>query len=107
MAWILLAAAIAFEIAATSALKLSDGFSHLGWSAVVVVGYLSSFTLLGQALKLQLEMGVAYAVWAGVGTAAIALIGALFMGETLNALKIGGIVLIIGGVVALNLAGAH
>ncbi|GAA0918387.1 DMT family transporter [Nonomuraea longicatena] len=107
MAWILLAVAIAFEITATSALKLSNGFSHLGWTVVVAIGYLVSFTLLAQALKLQLEMGVAYAVWSGVGTAAIALIGALFMGESLNALKIGGIVLIIGGVVVLNLAGAH
>ncbi|MDH2425919.1 multidrug efflux SMR transporter [Sphaerisporangium sp. TRM90804] len=107
MAWLLLAAAIASEVLATSALKLSDGFAHKGWSVVVVIGYVASFALLARALKLQMEVGVAYAVWAGVGTAAIAVIGALFLGETMNLAKVGGILLIIGGVVLLNLAGAH
>lgn len=107
MAWLLLALAIASEVLATSALKLSNGFSHLGWSIVVAAGYITSFTLLARVLKLHLDMGTAYAVWSGAGTAAIALIGAAFMGETLTALKIGGILLIIGGVIVLNLAGGH
>ncbi|MEO3795411.1 multidrug efflux SMR transporter [Nonomuraea sp. B10E15] len=107
MAWLLLALAIVSEVLATSALKLGNGFTHLGWSAVVAAGYIVSFVLLAQALKLHLEVGTAYAVWSGAGTAAIALIGAVFLGETLTPLKIGGILLIIGGVVVLNLAGAH
>ncbi|NBE97520.1 multidrug efflux SMR transporter [Nonomuraea sp. KC401] len=107
MAWLLLTLAIASEVLATSALKLSNGFTHLGWSVVVAAGYIVSFALLAQALKLHLEVGTAYAVWSGAGTAAIAVIGALFLGETLTPLKIGGILLIIGGVVVLNLAGAH
>ncbi|RCG26876.1 QacE family quaternary ammonium compound efflux SMR transporter [Sphaerisporangium album] len=107
MAWLLLAAAIASEVLATTALKLSDGFAHKGWAVVVVVGYVTSFALLARALKLQMEIGVAYAVWSGVGTAAIAVIGALFLGEAMNLAKAGGIVLIIAGVVLLNLAGAH
>ncbi|MFG1707416.1 DMT family transporter [Nonomuraea sp. M3C6] len=107
MAWLLLALAIATEVLATSALKLSSGFTHHGWTIVVAAGYITSFVLLSQALKLQLEMGTAYAVWSGAGTAAIAIIGALFMGETITPLKIGGILLIIGGVVVLNLAGGH
>ncbi|WP_214325003.1 DMT family transporter [Nonomuraea sediminis] len=107
MAWILLAFAIATEILATSALKLSDGLTSLPWSIVTTTGYIASFVLLARALKLQLDMGTAYAVWSGVGTAAIALIGFLFMGESLTPLKIGGILLIIGGVIVLNLAGAH
>ncbi|GAA3664975.1 multidrug efflux SMR transporter [Nonomuraea antimicrobica] len=107
MAWLLLAFAIASEVLATSALKLSNGFTHLGWSIVVAAGYITSFALLAQVLKLQLDVGTAYAVWSGAGTAAIALIGAAFMGETLTPLKIGGILLIIGGVVVLNLAGGH
>ncbi|UBU18646.1 DMT family transporter [Nonomuraea gerenzanensis] len=107
MAWLLLALAITSEVLATTALKLSDGFTHLGWSIVVAAGYITSFALLARVLKLQLDMGTAYAVWSGAGTAAIALIGAAFMGETLTALKIGGILLIIGGVVLLNLAGGH
>ncbi|MEU7745673.1 multidrug efflux SMR transporter [Nonomuraea sp. NPDC049158] len=107
MAWLLLAFAIAAEVIATTALKLSNGLSHLGWAAIVAIGYLISFVLLARALKTQLEVGTAYAVWSGAGTAAIVLIGAAFLGETLTPLKIGGILLIIGGVIVLNLAGAH
>jgi small multidrug resistance pump len=105
MAWLLLALAIATEVTATVALKLSNGLTHLAWTVVVAAGYISSFVFLAQALRRQLEVGTAYAVWSGAGTAAIAVIGALFLGETLTALKIGGIALIIGGVVLLNLTG--
>jgi small multidrug resistance pump len=107
MAWLLLAGAIASEVVATSALKLSDGLSRLGWTAVVAVGYLASFILLAWALKLEMPVGIAYAVWAGIGTASIALIGALFLGEGMNLTKAAGIALIIAGVVVLNLAGTH
>ncbi|MFI7707369.1 DMT family transporter [Nonomuraea sp. NPDC049480] len=107
MAWLLLTLAITSEVLATTALKLSNGLTHLGWTLAVAAGYITSFALLAQALKLQLDMGTAYAIWAGAGTAAIALIGAAFMGETLTPLKIGGILLIIGGVVVLNLAGGQ
>ncbi|MEU7898731.1 multidrug efflux SMR transporter [Nonomuraea sp. NPDC049152] len=107
MAWLLLFGAIATEVVATSALKLSNGFSHLGWSVVVAVGYIASFVLLAQVLKMHMDVGTAYAVWSGVGTAAIALIGALFLGESLTLVKLAGILLIIGGVVVLNLAGGH
>ncbi|MEU4703692.1 DMT family transporter [Nonomuraea dietziae] len=107
MAWLLLFGAIATEVVATSALKLSNGFSHLGWSVVVAVGYVASFVLLAQVLKLHMDVGTAYAVWSGVGTAAIALIGALFLGESLTLVKVAGILLIVCGVVVLNLAGGH
>ncbi|MER7132867.1 DMT family transporter [Streptosporangium saharense] len=106
MAWLLLAGAIISEIVATTALKLSDGFAHKGWAVLVVAGYATAFALLGQALKRQLEIGTAYAVWSGAGTAAIAVIGMLFLGETLTLVKAGGIALIIGGVVLVNLAGS-
>jgi small multidrug resistance pump len=108
MAWLMLTGAIIAEVLATTALKLSDGFVHKGWSLLVVAGYGAAFFLLAQALKLQMEVGTAYAVWAGAGTAAIAAIGVLFFGESVNAAKIAGIALIIGGVIVLNLAGgAH
>jgi small multidrug resistance pump len=107
MTWLLLAAAIATEVMATTALKLSDGFTNKGWTVLVVVGYLASFVLLAQALQLKMEVGIAYAVWAGVGTAAIAAIGVLFLQESMNLAKLAGITLIIIGVVLLNLAGAH
>jgi small multidrug resistance pump len=108
MAWLILAGAILAEVLATTALKLSDGFAHKGWSIVVVAGYAAAFILLARALKLQMEVGTAYAVWAGAGTAVIAAIGVLFLGESINLVKVAGIALIIGGVVVLNLAGgAH
>ncbi|ETK37848.1 multidrug efflux SMR transporter [Microbispora corallina] len=107
MAWLLLVAAIASEVMATSALKLSDGLSRLGWTVVVAIGYIASFVLLAWALKLKMPVGIAYAVWAGIGTAAIAMIGTVFLGESMNITKAAGIVLIICGVVVLNLAGSH
>ncbi|MEW9529471.1 multidrug efflux SMR transporter [Microbispora sp. NPDC049125] len=107
MAWFLLAVAIASEVLATSALKLSDGLTRWGWTAAVAVGYVASFLLLAWALKLRMPVGIAYAVWAGAGTAAIAVIGALFLDESMNLLKAAGIGLIICGVVVLNLAGTH
>jgi small multidrug resistance pump len=107
LAWILLTGAIASEVIATTALKLSNGFTRPAPSIVVAVGYLLSFALLAQALKLRLQVSVAYAVWSGVGTAAITVIGMLLLNEPLTAAKGVGIALVIGGVVALNLSGAH
>jgi small multidrug resistance pump len=106
MVWVLLGGAIVAEVVATSALKLSAGFTKLVPSIVVGVGYLVSFLLLAQALK-QLQVSVAYAIWSGVGTAAVAVIGVVALNEPVSALKILGILLVIGGVVVLNLAGAH
>jgi small multidrug resistance pump len=107
LAWILLIGAIASEVVATSALKLSNGLTRPVPSVVVAVGYLLSFVLLAQALKLQLQVSVAYAIWSGVGTAAITVIGMLLLDEPLTAGKALGIALVIGGVVTLNLQGAH
>lgn len=107
MAWILLTGAIASEVVATSALKLSNGLTRPAPSVVVAVGYLLSFVLLAQALKLQLQVSVAYAIWSGGGTAAITIIGMLLLNEPLTAGKALGIALVIAGVVALNLSGAR
>jgi small multidrug resistance pump len=106
MIWILLAGAIAAEVTATSALKLSEGLTRLLPSVVVAVGYILSFMLLAQALK-QLEVSVAYAIWSGVGTAAVAVIGMLALKEPVTAAKILGIGVIIGGVAILNLAASQ
>jgi len=102
--WLMLA--IGTEVVATSALKASDGFSRLVPSIVVVAGYAASFYFLSLSLR-EIPLGVVYAVWSGIGTAAIALIGVLFFQETLGWLGIGGIVLIVLGVVLLNASGAH
>ncbi|MBP2581336.1 small multidrug resistance pump [Streptomyces sp. PvR006] len=106
MGYGLLAGAIAAEVLATTSMKYSEGFSKLWPSLVTGIGYVVAFALLAQALK-TLQVGTAYAVWAGAGTAAVAAIGILFLGETLSLAKIAGIALIIAGVVVLNLGGAH
>ncbi|GAA2562956.1 MULTISPECIES: DMT family transporter [Streptomyces] len=106
MGYLLLAGAIAAEVVGTTAMKYSDGFSRLGPSLLTLLGYLVSFGLLAQTLK-TLSVGTAYAIWSGVGTAAIATIGIVFMGEGMTLAKAAGIALIIVGVVVLNLGGAH
>ena len=105
MAWVLLGLAIGTEIAATTALKASDGFTRLAPSVVVVVGYVLSFAFLARALR-QLEVGVAYAIWSAVGTAVIAVIGILAFGESANPVKLVWIGLIVVGVVGLQLTGS-
>ncbi|MGP4085587.1 DMT family transporter [Streptomyces sp. KR55] len=106
MGYALLAGAIAAEVAATTAMKYSEGFSRLWPSLVTMAGYLVAFALLAQTLK-TIEIGTAYAIWAGVGTAVIAAIGMVFLGENMTAAKVAGIALVICGVVLLNLGGAH
>jgi small multidrug resistance pump len=107
VAWLLLAGAIVTEVIATSALKYSDGLTKLLPTIVVAVGYLLSFVLLARALKLHMQVSIAYAVWSGVGTAAIAVIGLVLFDEPLNLAKVAGIALVILGVLVLNLAGSH
>jgi small multidrug resistance pump len=106
MAWALLFFAIATEVAATSALRYSNGFSSLLPSSLVVVGYVSSFWLLGQALKRHLPLSIAYATWSGVGTAAIAVLGLVVFKESMTLSKLCGIVLIVVGTLLLQLYGA-
>lgn len=105
--WSLLLLSVLAEVIATSALKLSRGFTVLAPSVLVAVGYGSAFYLLSLALKGGMPLNTAYAVWSGLGTALIAVIGWLLFKEVLNATAVLGLVLIIGGVVLLNLAGSR
>ncbi len=107
MTLLLLALAIASEVTATVSLKISEGFTKLVPSIVVVVGYCAAFFFLAQALKRGMPIGVAYGIWSAVGVAAIALIGVLFLDERLSLMQVGGIALVILGVLALELGGAH
>ncbi|MFJ2839327.1 DMT family transporter [Nocardia sp. NPDC087230] len=107
MTLVLLALAIASEVTATVSLKLSGGFTKLVPSIVVVIGYATAFYFLSQALKRGMAIGVAYGIWSAVGVAAIALIGVLLLGERLTLVQVGGIGLVILGVLALELGGAH
>ncbi|MFD3423329.1 DMT family transporter [Streptomyces decoyicus] len=106
MVYVTLACAILSEILATTAMKYSDGFSRLWPSLGTALGYLLAFVLLAQTLK-TMSVGTAYAIWSGAGTAVIAMIGMVFLGESASALKLLGVLLVIAGVVVLNLDGAH
>lgn len=100
----LLFAAIGIEVASSALLPRADGFHNVPWSAAVVVGYGVSIWLLTVVVQ-AMPVSVAYAIWAGVGTAAVALIGYLFLGEDMSPAKIGSLALIVVGVVGLNLVG--
>ena len=100
--FLLLFFAILAEVVATSALKASEGFTRLAPSILVVVGYGAAFTCLSLTLK-TLPLGVAYAIWSGVGTALVALIGWLYYKQQLDGPAILGITLIIAGAAVLNL----
>ena len=101
MAWVLLVLAIFAEVAGTLSLKASDGFSRLWPSLGVVAGYAVAFTLLAFTLK-TLNVGPAYALWAGLGTMGAALGGWLVFSERLSTLTIIGIAIVIVGVVAIT-----
>ena len=105
--WFWLAGAIVAEVTGTIALRSSEGFSRLGPSLLVVLGYGLAFFSLSQALVRGMPVGIAYGVWAAIGVTLVALIGAVFFGESLTLVQIGGIVLVIGGVLALELGAAH
>ena len=104
MHWLLLIFAIAAEVAGTTFMKLSLGFTKLVPSVLLIVFYLISLALLNLALK-GIPIGVAYAIWSGMGTLLVVSIGWALFGEQLSMLKVTSILLIIAGVVGLNLGG--
>ena len=104
MSWFLLFIAIAFEVAGTTCMKLSDGFSKLVPSVLLFVFYGISFAVFSIALKKGMNLSAAYAIWGGVGISLIAAIGIFYFKEPVTALKMGSIVLIIAGVIGLSLS---
>jgi len=107
--WFFLAIAILGEVIATSALKSSEGFTKFAPSVVVVIGYGIAFYFLSLVLK-TIPVGVAYAVWSGLGVVMVTGIAWLLHGQKLDAWGFVGIGLIVSGVVVLNLlskASAH
>ncbi|MGC8719291.1 MAG: DMT family transporter [Thermodesulforhabdaceae bacterium] len=106
MAWLYLILAILFEVAGTTCMKLSAGFSKLIPSILLFLFYAGSFVAVTFALK-EIDVSIAYAVWSGLGTALITLVGIFFFRESVTLLKIVSILLIIIGVMGLNLAGAR
>lgn len=107
MAWLLVIVAGLLEAGFAVCLKLSHGFSRIGPTVLFAVFALASFGLLTAALK-QLELGPAYAVWTGIGAAGAVVIGMIWLGEGISALKLVSIALVLAGVIGLQLSGgAH
>ncbi|MDX5376685.1 MAG: multidrug efflux SMR transporter, partial [Halomonas sp.] len=97
MAFVYLALAIVAEVVATSALKATDGFTRPGPSLLVVVGYAIAFFMLSLVLR-TIPVGIAYAIWAGLGIVLVALVGVLVYGQRPDTPAVVGIGLIITGV---------
>ena len=104
--WVLLVAAIGVEVFATATLPRTEGFSNPGWTAAVLAGYALSIWLLSLVVR-EIPVSVAYAVWSGLGTAGIAVIGVLVLDEPITALKAAALAMVVAGVVILNLQGSH
>ena len=103
--WIYLLIAILTEVVGTTLMKVSQGLTRLVPSVLMFVLYGVSFVFMALALK-KIEVSTAYAIWSGLGTALIAIIGIVWFRESINLPKLVGLVLIIGGVILLNLKGA-
>ena len=103
MYWFYLGLAIIFEVLGTTSMKLSEGFTKIVPSIAMMIFYILSLAVLTMALK-KIEMSVAYAIWAGVGTALITVIGLFLFKEEISLMKIVSILFIIIGVVGLHLS---
>lgn len=102
MSYLYLAVAIVAEVIGTSALKAAEGFTRPLPSAVVVAGYAAAFYFLSLALK-TIPVGIAYAIWSGVGVALITLIGWVVFKQRLDLPALAGVALIVAGVVVIQL----
>ncbi len=108
MGYLFLALAIVGEVIATTFLKLTSGEKSVWWAyPIVVVGYVFAFAMLSQTLSRGVPLGIAYAIWAGVGVVLVALISWLAFGELLTWQQLLGMALVVGGVVLLELGGRH
>jgi len=105
MSYVYLAIAIVAEVIGTSALKAAEGFTRPLPSLVVVAGYGAAFYFLSLALKV-IPVGIAYAIWSGVGVALITLIGWIVFRQRLDAAALVGLALIVAGVVVIQVFSA-
>jgi small multidrug resistance pump len=104
MSWIYLLAAILLEVCGTTCMKLSEGFTRFLPSVLLFAFYSLSFAAVTLAIK-HIELSVAYAIWSGLGTALIAMIGILWFKEAFSVLKLVSLALIVLGIVGLHLSG--
>lgn len=106
MAWILLVAAGLLEVFWATFLKLSEGFTRLGYSALTVAGMVASFYFLAQAIK-SLPMGTAYAIWTGIGALGAVFVGMLFFQESMTAPRALFVLLLLVGILGLKATSGH
>lgn len=104
MNWLYLGLAIVSEVCGTTFMKLSDGMTKIKFSVLMLVFYVISLSMLSLALK-KIEVGVAYAIWSGIGIALITIVGIIFFKETISVPKIIFVLFILVGVIGLNLFG--
>ena len=104
--WLLLTLAIVLEVAGTTAMKLSEGFTRFLPSVMLFVFYAFSFIALTFAIR-RIDISIAYAVWSGLGMAIVAVIGFVFFEETVTIAKVACITLIMVGVIGLNISSGH
>ncbi|MEO3431926.1 multidrug efflux SMR transporter [Inquilinus sp. CAU 1745] len=105
LAWTALVAAGLLDVAWAVSMKYADGYTRLGWSLLSLALLAAFVFLLGRALE-TLPVGTAYAVWTGIGAAGTVLMGVVLFGEALNAMRVLGVLLVLGGIVLLKAAPA-
>lgn len=103
LAWVLLLVAGLLDVAWAVSMKYAEGYTKPGWSLVSVLLLGAFVYLLGRALEV-LPVGTAYAVWTGIGAAGTVILGAVLFGETLGAMRLGGVVTVLTGIAMLKLA---
>lgn len=103
MAWIFLVLAGLLEIVWAYSMKLSDGFTRLGPSALTIAAMLASFGLLALSMR-TLPLGTAYTVWTGIGAVGAFVMGVIVLGEPAGALRIIAAAMIVGGLVLMKIA---
>jgi len=103
MAWILLLVAGLLEVVWAFTMKLSLGFTRVGYSAITIVAMIASFALLSVSMK-SLPLGTAYTIWTGIGAIGAFVVGILVLGEAASPMRILAAVLIIGGLVLMKLS---
>lgn len=106
MAWIFLLIAGMFEVVWAYSMKLSEGFTRLTPSVVTIVMMIASFGLLSLAMR-TLPLGTAYTIWTGIGAVGAFIVGVVFLGEQLNAMRAGAAILIVCGIVLMKLSSSH
>lgn len=105
MGFVYLGLAIVLELLGTTFLKYTLGFTKLSPSLVVVAAYTGAFYFLSRSLQQFIDLNIAYATWAGIGVVAAAIISMLVFHESINAIGVVGMALVVSGVVLLNLYG--